>query len=75
MKTVLSLSVNGTTRDDVIPDNMLLVDYLRENIGLTGTKVPGSKQLTACPGTTGCPPCNGALMKSLVPNADFAHRA
>ena len=39
MKTVLSLSVNGTTRDDVIPDNMLLVDYLRENIGLTGTKV------------------------------------
>ena len=39
MKTVLSLSVNGTTRDDVIPDNMLLVDYLRQNIGLTGTKV------------------------------------
>ncbi|MDE0944169.1 MAG: 2Fe-2S iron-sulfur cluster-binding protein [Alphaproteobacteria bacterium] len=39
MKTVLSLTINGTNRDDVIPDNMLLVDYLRENVGLTGTKI------------------------------------
>ena len=38
MKTVLSLTVNGVARDDVIPDNMLLVDYLREKAGLTGTK-------------------------------------
>ena len=39
MKTVLSLTVNGVARDDVIPDNMLLVDYLREKAGLTGTKI------------------------------------
>lgn len=39
MKSVLSLVVNGIPRDDVVPDNMLLVDYLRERIGLTGTKI------------------------------------
>ena len=39
MKTLLSLTVNGRQRDDAVPDNMLLVDYLREKIGLTGTKI------------------------------------
>ena len=39
MKTVLSLTLNGRGRDDVVPDNMLLVDYLREAAGLTGTKI------------------------------------
>ena len=39
MKSVLSISVNGRGRDDVVPDNMLLVDYLREVAGLTGTKI------------------------------------
>jgi len=39
MKTVLSLKLNGRDRDDVVPDNMLLVDYLREVAGLTGTKI------------------------------------
>ena len=39
VKTVLSLMVNGVARDDVVPDNMLLVDYLREKAGLTGTKI------------------------------------
>ena len=39
MKTILSLTLNGTARDDVVPDNMLLVDYLREKAGLTGTKI------------------------------------
>jgi|TARA_B100000959_G_scaffold34504_2_gene32776 4-hydroxybenzoyl-CoA reductase subunit gamma len=38
-KTVLSLNLNGSVRDDVIPDNLLLVDYLREQAGLTGTKI------------------------------------
>lgn len=38
-KTVLSLNLNGVLRDDVIPDNLLLVDYLREKAGLTGTKI------------------------------------
>ena len=39
MKTILSLTINGVERDDVVPDNMLLVDYLREKVGLTGTKI------------------------------------
>ncbi|MEQ9642491.1 MAG: 2Fe-2S iron-sulfur cluster-binding protein [Alphaproteobacteria bacterium] len=39
MKSVLSLTVNGAPRDDVVPDNLLLVDYLREKVGLTGTKI------------------------------------
>ena len=39
MKTVLSLTLNGRRRDDMVADNMLLVDYLREVAGLTGTKI------------------------------------
>ena len=39
MKTILSLTINGIDRDDVVPDNLLLVDYLREKAGLTGTKI------------------------------------
>ena len=37
MKSVLSISLNGRGRDDVVPDNMLLVDYLRDELNLTGT--------------------------------------
>jgi 4-hydroxybenzoyl-CoA reductase subunit gamma len=39
MKTFLSLTLNGRPRDDAVPDNMLLVDYLREVVRLTGTKI------------------------------------
>ena len=39
MTTLLSLTLNGRARDDAVPDNMLLVDYLREAAGLTGTKI------------------------------------
>ena len=39
MKTVLGLTLNGRGRDDVVADNLLLVDYLREVAGLTGTKI------------------------------------
>jgi 4-hydroxybenzoyl-CoA reductase gamma subunit len=39
MKSLVSATVNGRERGDVIPDNMLLVDYLREHLGLTGTKI------------------------------------
>ena len=39
MKTLLSLRLNGRARDDVVADNLLLVDYLREVAGLTGTKI------------------------------------
>lgn len=39
MKYLLSLTVNGRRRDDAVAGNMLLVDYLREIVGLTGTKI------------------------------------
>lgn len=38
MKRVLSLKINGRTVDDVVPDNLLLVDFLRERQALTGAK-------------------------------------
>jgi 4-hydroxybenzoyl-CoA reductase subunit gamma len=38
MKSILALTVNGRKREDLIPDDMLLLDYLREVVRLTGTK-------------------------------------
>lgn len=37
-RSILNLIVNGRERQDVVPDSMLLLDYLREVAGLTGTK-------------------------------------
>jgi 4-hydroxybenzoyl-CoA reductase subunit gamma len=37
-KRLLSLNVNGRPREDAVADTALLVDYLRETAGLTGTK-------------------------------------
>jgi 4-hydroxybenzoyl-CoA reductase subunit gamma len=39
MKSLLSLTLNGRQRDDAVSGNLLLVDYLREVVGLTGTKI------------------------------------
>ena len=39
MTMLISLTLNGRRRTDAVPDNMLLVDYLREVVGLTGTKI------------------------------------
>ncbi len=38
MKSILRLSVNGKPREDAVADNTLLIDYLRDALGLTGTK-------------------------------------
>ena len=38
-KTLLSCTVNGRERIQAVPDNVLLVDFLREDLGLTGTKI------------------------------------
>jgi 4-hydroxybenzoyl-CoA reductase subunit gamma len=38
MATVLEIVVNGRKRTDAVPDNLLLLDYLREVLALTGTK-------------------------------------
>ncbi|MBK20173.1 MAG: 4-hydroxybenzoyl-CoA reductase subunit gamma [Rhodospirillaceae bacterium] len=39
MKNIISMTLNGRARDDAISGNMLLVDFLREIVGLTGTKI------------------------------------
>ena len=38
MSQRVTLKVNGRRRDEVIDDALLLVDYLRERLGLTGAK-------------------------------------
>jgi 4-hydroxybenzoyl-CoA reductase subunit gamma len=38
VKSIIELSVNGQAREDAVADNLLLLDYLRENLQLTGTK-------------------------------------
>jgi 4-hydroxybenzoyl-CoA reductase subunit gamma len=37
-KRLLALTVNGRAREDAVADNTLLLDYLRDTAGLTGTK-------------------------------------
>ena len=38
MPGLIELVLNGRKRVDAVPDNVLLLDYLREFVGLTGTK-------------------------------------
>jgi 4-hydroxybenzoyl-CoA reductase subunit gamma len=37
-KQIVRMRVNGRWREDAVADNALLVDYLRDTAGLTGTK-------------------------------------
>ena len=37
-KRLLQLIVNGRAREDAVADHTLLLDYLRDQLGLTGTK-------------------------------------
>jgi 4-hydroxybenzoyl-CoA reductase subunit gamma len=37
-KRLLALTVNGRAREDAVAVNTLLLDYLRDGVGLTGTK-------------------------------------
>jgi 4-hydroxybenzoyl-CoA reductase subunit gamma len=38
MARLIEFTLNGRPRADAVPDNLLLLDYLREVVGLTGTK-------------------------------------
>ena len=38
MKRILGLWINGRWREEAVAENTLLLDYLREGLGLTGTK-------------------------------------
>ncbi len=49
MKQTVALTVNGTQREDLVEPRMLLVHYLREVAGLTGTHVGcDTSQCGAC---------------------------
>ena len=37
-KRLLRLTVNGRSREDAVADHRLLLDYLRDDLGLTGSK-------------------------------------
>ena len=37
-KRLRRMTVNGRLREDAVADHALLVDYLRDTVGLTGTK-------------------------------------
>ncbi len=38
MSHIISITINGRRYQDLVPDNMLLIDYLREHRHLTGVK-------------------------------------
>ena len=38
MKSILRIQVNRQSREDAVSENALLIDYLRDVLGLTGTK-------------------------------------
>ena len=38
MASIIGLTINGRKQEHLIPDAMLLVDFLRDKLGLTGTK-------------------------------------
>ena len=38
MKSILRITVNGRPREDAVAENALLLDYLRDTVGMTGTK-------------------------------------
>jgi len=38
VKRLVSLTLNGRARQDAVEDSLLLIEYLRERLGLTGTK-------------------------------------
>ena len=58
-KRIVRLRLNGRWREDAVADQQLLVDYLRETIGLTGTK-------TGCDGGE-CGACMVLLDSTPVP--------
>ena len=39
MKTLVKITVNGIVREEAVEEHELLVDFLRDGLGLTGTKM------------------------------------
>ncbi len=81
-KQLISLRVNGRDREDAVADNTLLIDYLRDKLGLTGTKqgcdggecgactvlVDGRPRLACCTLTLSVDGCDVETVESLSHN-------
>ena len=39
MKTLLCITVNGKPREEAVAGNLLLIEFVRDQLGLTGTKM------------------------------------
>ncbi|MGP9810276.1 4-hydroxybenzoyl-CoA reductase subunit gamma [Rhodopseudomonas sp. NSM] len=59
-KRLLRLKINGRWREDAVADGMILVDYLRDIVGLTGVK-------TGCDGGE-CGACTVLIDSEAVPS-------
>jgi len=82
MTEILELTVNGRARADAVAGNVLLVDYLREVAGLTGTKmgcdggecgactvlVDGEPRLSCVTLAQSCAGCNVETVEGLTRN-------
>ncbi len=86
MKTIVRIRVNGQAREDAVPDNMLLIDYLREALYLTGTKqgcdggecgactvlVDGKPRLACLTLAAGVADCHVETIESLAKNGHLS---
>src|SRR6266478_4436659 len=66
MARILELVLNGRRRVDAVPDNLLLLDYLREVVGLTGTK-------TGCDGGE-CGACTAFVVSHACGRREWSKR-
>ncbi len=76
MKQIVNLTINGQAVEEIVPDNLLLIDFLRDRRGLTGAKmgcdggecgactvlVDGSPRLSCI---TLAARCNGAAIETI----------
>jgi len=69
MKQLLSLSVNGEMREIAIEPNRTLLDVIRDDLGLTGTKQGcGTGECGACTVLLDGEPVNACMMLALQAN-------
>lgn len=69
MKTLITLKVNGKDHELAVDANRILVDLLRYDLGLTGTKKGcGTGECGACTVILNCKPVNSCLILAIQAN-------